>query len=69
MEGFFVFDYGQHYPDYASEIADWIRAGQVSPVEDISRGIETLPLALSDLYTGSNVGVRMVHVADPDPMP
>ena len=68
MEGFFVFDYGQHYPDYASEIADWIRAGQVSPVEDISRGIETLPLALSDLYRQQR---RRAHGArgGPGPMP
>ena len=35
-------------------------------VGDISQGIETMPDALADLYLGKNVGVRMVHVADPD---
>ena len=28
-----------------------------------------MPDALADLYLGNNVGVRMVHVADPEPLP
>jgi NADPH-dependent curcumin reductase CurA len=65
MEAFFVYDYEQRFTEYNQELADWIRAGLISPVEDISEGIETLPQALVDLYTGGNVGVRMVHVGDP----
>jgi len=66
MEAFFVFDYGDHYGAYASELATWIRAGLLQPREDISQGIASLPGALTDLYTGANIGVRMVHVADPE---
>ena len=65
MEAFFVFDYGDQYSAYANELASWIRAGLLQPKEDISRGIESLPGALMDLYTGANIGARMVHVADP----
>jgi NADPH-dependent curcumin reductase CurA len=42
-----------------------VRNGELKPVEDISQGIETMPDALADLYLGNNIGVRMVHVADP----
>jgi NADPH-dependent curcumin reductase CurA len=63
MEGFFVFDYEAQYPECIETLAGWIRAGQLTPVEDISEGIETLPDALADLYRGNNIGVRMVKVA------
>ena len=66
MEGFFVFDYEEQYPDCIETLAHWVRAGRLNPVEDISEGIETMPEALADLYLGNNVGVRMVHVGDPE---
>ena len=66
MEGFFVFDYEDTYPDCIDTLADWVRRGLLHPVEDISHGIETMPNALADLYLGHNVGVRMVKVAEPD---
>ena len=65
MEGFFVFDYEAQYPDDIALLAQWVREGQLNPVEDISQGIETLPDALGDLYFGRNTGVRMVHIGDP----
>ena len=66
MEGFFVFDYESNYPECIDTLAKWVRDGALNPVEDISQGIETMPDALADLYLGNNIGVRMVHVADPD---
>ena len=66
MEGFFVFDYESNYPECIDTLAKWVRDGALNPVEDISKGIETMPDALADLYLGNNIGVRMVHVADPD---
>ena len=66
MEGFFVFDYEDVYPDCIDTLADWVRRGLLHPVEDISHGIETMPSALADLYLGHNVGVRMVKVAEPN---
>ena len=65
MEGFFVFDYEDTYPDCIDTLADWVRQGVLNPVEHISHGIETMPDALADLYLGNNVGVRMVKVAEP----
>ena len=66
LEGFFVFDYESIYPECIDTLAGWVRDGALNPVEDISKGIETMPDALADLYLGNNIGVRMVHVADPD---
>ena len=66
MEGFFVFDYEDVYPQCLEMLATWVREGALNPVEDISQGIETLPDALADLYLGNNIGVRMVEVGQPD---
>ena len=63
MEGLFVFDYEEQYPECIDTLSGWIRAGKLTSVEDISEGIETLPDALADLYRGNNIGVRMVRVA------
>ncbi len=64
MEAFFVYDYEPYFSSYAEQLAAWIRAGIITPIEHISEGIETLPQALVDLYVGANFGVRMVHVGD-----
>ena len=69
MEGFFVFDYEHLYPECIDTLAGWVRNGLLNPIEDISVGIETMPDALADLYFGNNVGVRMVHVGEPNPHP
>jgi NADPH-dependent curcumin reductase CurA len=69
MEGFFVFDYEHIYPECLDTLSGWVRNGQLNPVEDISVGIETMPDALADLYLGNNVGVRMVQVGEPNPLP
>jgi NADPH-dependent curcumin reductase CurA len=66
MEAFFIYDYQPHFGSYAAELADWIRAGLIQPLEDISEGIETLPQALIDLYAGQNLGVRMARVGVPE---
>ncbi len=63
MEAFFIFDYLDNHRDYSDCLADLIRNGQLTPIEHVSEGIETLPTALCDLYRGNNIGVRIVKVA------
>ncbi len=64
MEGFFVYDYQEHYPEYELQLATWIREGKLIPLEDIGYGLEAMPEALISLYKGTNGGTRMVKVAD-----
>jgi hypothetical protein len=63
MEGFFIYDYTVHFADYEQQLAQWIRQGQLQPLEDILPGLEKMPDALISLYRGDNCGVRMVRVA------
>ncbi len=63
MEGFFVYDYQEHYAHYELQLAQWIREGKLIPLEDIGHGLDAMPEALISLYNGTNGGTRMVKVA------
>jgi len=63
LEGFFIYDYIDNYRQYETTIAAWIRSGSYQPLEDISNGIEQMPMALLSLYHGGNAGIKMVQVA------
>jgi NADPH-dependent curcumin reductase CurA len=56
MEGFVVFDFEDRYAAAQAEIAGWIKAGKVTPREDIQTGIDRFPEVLTMLYSGANNG-------------
>ena len=62
MEGFFIYDYQDRFRECEAQIAQWIRRGELHPLEDIDEGLERMPAALISLYDGTNVGVRMVRI-------
>ncbi len=62
LEAFFVYDYIEHFTEYETQLAAWIREGKLRPREDVLNGIEQMPEALISLYRGDNVGVRMVRI-------
>ncbi len=62
MHGFFVYNFQELFPQATRELADWVRSGQLSPVQDIVDGFEQMPAALARLYDGHNVGVQICRV-------
>jgi NADPH-dependent curcumin reductase len=62
MEAFFIYDYAQHFLEAETTMASWIANGSLPYAEDISDGIETLPAALVSLFSGTNLGKRLVRV-------
>jgi NADPH-dependent curcumin reductase len=62
VEGFFVYDYWEQFPAYERQLAEWIKAGQFDPLEDILEGLEQMPAALIGLFEGTNRGIRVVKV-------
>jgi NADPH-dependent curcumin reductase CurA len=66
MRGFFVYNHQDEYERAESEMAEWIRSGQLRALVDMSEGFESMPDALIGLYTGSNRGKRIVHVQTGD---
>jgi NADPH-dependent curcumin reductase CurA len=62
MAGFFVYNHLERWHEIMDEMADWIRAGRLKPVQDVVQGFEAMPEALARLYEGKNVGVQCCQV-------
>ncbi|MBS1797709.1 MAG: NADP-dependent oxidoreductase [Acidobacteria bacterium] len=67
MAGFFVYNHLHRWEEFTGQMADWIRAGKIKPVQDIVEGFESMPAALSRLFEGKNVGVQCCRVR-PEPV-
>lgn len=63
MEGFSVLDYLHLYPKFLEIVLPLIKQGKLACVEDIAEGIENAPAALVGLFSGQNVGKKVVVVA------
>ena len=63
VRGFIIFqDFGALYPQFASQMADWLAAGKIRYVEEIIEGLEAAPQAFIGLLRGENFGKRVVHL-------
>lgn len=47
-----------------ARMADWIRAGRLTWLEDVLEGFEQMPEALARLFERRNLGKQIVHVAN-----
>lgn len=64
MQGFLVFDYLKDYDKARAEMKDWIKSGELKPVNDTVEGLENAPDAFVNLLGGGNVGTRIIKIAD-----
>jgi len=64
MSGFFVYNFEHLFDEATERLAEWIRNGELKPVEDIVDGFDNMPDALARLYAGDNVGVQVCRVRD-----
>lgn len=64
MRGFYVYNHAAGFAAAEQAMADWIRAGTLRPVQQITEGFEQLPAALMGLYSGANTGKQVVRVGE-----
>ncbi len=70
MEGFFVFDYVERWPAFEQALRQWYREGRLRVFDDVAEGLEHAPEALGSLFSGGNMGGRIIRVADdPEHLP
>ncbi|MEM7612640.1 MAG: NADP-dependent oxidoreductase [Pseudomonadota bacterium] len=62
MRGFFVYNHLGDWHRAMTEMADWIKAGKLRPVENLTHGFEHMPAALAGMYDGSNTGKQLCVV-------
>lgn len=67
MEGFFVFDYVERWPEFEQALRQWYREGRLRVFDDVAEGLEHAPEALGSLFSGGNMGGRIIRVCDDPP--
>lgn len=63
VEGFNVSGYFHMYARFEEEMAGYIKEGKLAVVEDVDEGMESAPAALVGLFSGRNVGKKLVAIA------
>ncbi|KAI3771652.1 hypothetical protein L6452_02818 [Arctium lappa] len=64
IQGFLSTDfYTNDFKDFMSVTTDYVRAGKLCVLEDVSHGIESIPSAFLGLFQGENVGKKVVQIA------
>ncbi|PXF28963.1 NADP-dependent oxidoreductase [Pokkaliibacter plantistimulans] len=64
MQGFIIFDdYGHRYPEFATQMGEWLAAGKLKYREHRVAGLENAPDVFIGLLEGRNFGKLVVEVA------
>ena len=66
LRGFFVYNHAPMFQEAEATIAEWIREGKLEALMDIEVGFENVPQSLIGLYTGTNIGKRIVKISEED---
>jgi NADPH-dependent curcumin reductase CurA len=65
FQGFIIFDdYGHRYDEFAKDMSQWLRTGQIKYREHVVDGLERAPNAFIGMLAGQNFGKLVVRVND-----
>lgn len=64
MEGFTTLDFASRYDEARTDLARWIREGQIHYRDDIVEGLDEAPAHLLRLFSGEHRGKLLVKLAD-----
>jgi NADPH-dependent curcumin reductase CurA len=62
LEGFIVSNHYDLYPQFVSDMSDWIKAGKLTWKETVETGVENAPSAFIKLFAGENMGKMLVKL-------
>jgi NADPH-dependent curcumin reductase CurA len=65
LQGFIILDHYAKLAKVSAQLAEWISAGELEPLETVVEGFEELPAAINMLFDGANVGKLVVRVGEP----
>ncbi len=63
LQGFIVSDFEKDRDEFAREMSDWVRAGELRWKQTVDEGIEAAPGAFIKLFHGGNTGKMLVKLA------
>jgi len=62
LQGFLAPQHERDYPEADARLADWVRAGRITPRADVQRGLENAPATLMRLFEGRNLGKQLLKI-------
>ncbi|KAL7168394.1 hypothetical protein ACSBR2_038770 [Camellia fascicularis] len=62
IQGFLAADQMNVYADFLSTTVDHLHNGKMEVLEDISHGVESIPTAFMALFSGDNIGKKIVQI-------
>ncbi len=62
VQGFIVSDHQDRHAAALVQLTQWFKEGKIRCREDVVEGFENMPRALMGLFTGENIGKRVVKV-------
>ena len=65
MKGFLLPDYYQHYNSARAVLAEYVKNGDINPLETVMEGFDQTFNAFLGLFSGQNVGKMVVKVENP----
>ncbi|MBO1520320.1 NADP-dependent oxidoreductase [Oceanisphaera pacifica] len=67
VKGFIIFDdYGHRYPEFAKDMAQWLKDGKLHYREQIEDELDQAPNAFIGLLQGENFGKLVIRVGEDD---
>jgi NADPH-dependent curcumin reductase CurA len=66
LRGFIVWDFATQWPQFITDMSQWLRDGRVKYKEDITAGLENAPRELIGLLRGENFGKKIIQVSEND---
>ena len=65
VQGFIIFDdYGPRYDEFAKEMSQWLKTGQIKYREHLVEKLESAPKAFIGMLEGQNFGKLVIRVND-----
>ncbi|CAN0838672.1 2-alkenal reductase (NADP(+)-dependent) [Linum grandiflorum] len=64
IQGFLSADSWTFFPEFISTTCDYLSSGKMVSLEDISIGLETIPSAFVRLFTGCNLGKKIIQISE-----
>jgi NADPH-dependent curcumin reductase CurA len=64
FRGFIVWDFAAQFPEFVSDMSNWLHEGRVKYREDITDGLENAPRELIGLLEGASFGNTIIGVGD-----
>ena len=62
IQGFIVTDYAAEMARFHQEMGGWVARGQIRSRETVRDGLEAMPQAFRDLFSGGNIGKMLVRL-------